>query len=72
MIVKTPGVCGGDACVRGTRIAVWILVRSRQMGRSDGQILEDYPQLTQGDLRAAFAYALAHAEEIDRAIQDNL
>jgi len=26
-IVKTPGVCGGEACVRGTRLSVWGLVR---------------------------------------------
>jgi len=28
-ITKTPGVCGGDACVEGTRIPVWVLVQAR-------------------------------------------
>jgi uncharacterized protein (DUF433 family) len=27
-ITKTPGICGGDACVRGTRIPVWLLLVS--------------------------------------------
>ena len=34
-IQKTPGVCGGDARVRTTRIPVWLLVLSRRMGRTD-------------------------------------
>ena len=29
-IQKIPGVCGGHACVRNTRIPVWTLVSLRQ------------------------------------------
>ena len=32
LIEKTPGVCGGKACVRNMRIAVWMLVLDRNLG----------------------------------------
>ena len=31
-IQKTPGVIGGDACIRNTRIAVWMLVEAKRLG----------------------------------------
>jgi len=70
-ITKTPDVCGGDACIRGHRIPVWVLVGYRQLGGSDSKLLRDYPSLTQEDLSAAWEYAAAHAEEIDQAIREN-
>jgi hypothetical protein len=33
-ITKTSGVCGGEACIAGTRIAVWLLVEAQQLGIS--------------------------------------
>ena len=44
-IEKTPGVCGGDACIAGTRIPVWSLVIDRRLGMSDAKILEAFPLL---------------------------
>jgi uncharacterized protein (DUF433 family) len=70
-IQKTPGVIGGDACVRRTRIAVWMLVNARRLGITDEQLLSDYPGLTQDDLNAAWAYHAAHPEEIETAIREN-
>ena len=32
-IEKTPGVCGGDPCIRQTRIPVWLLEQLRRLGR---------------------------------------
>jgi uncharacterized protein (DUF433 family) len=34
-IQKTPNVCGGDACIRNTRITVHGIVHYRQLGLSD-------------------------------------
>lgn len=31
-ITKTSGVCGGEACIAGTRIAVWLLAEAQQLG----------------------------------------
>jgi uncharacterized protein (DUF433 family) len=68
-ISKNPNRCGGDACIRGSRIPVWVLVNYRRLGGPD--LLRDYPSLTPADLEAAWVYAAAHKEEIDRAIREN-
>jgi len=39
-VQKTPNVCGGDACIRNTRITVHGLVHYRQLGLSDQRNLE--------------------------------
>lgn len=44
-IEKTPGVVGDDACIVRTRIPVWALDNYRRLGWSEGQILENYPNL---------------------------
>jgi uncharacterized protein (DUF433 family) len=71
LITKQPDRCGGDACIRESRIPVWVLVNYRRLGGSDAQLLRDYPSLKPADLEAAWQYAAAHAEEIDRAIREN-
>ncbi len=70
-IRKTPGVCGGDACVRDTRHTVSGLVQWRRLELADHQILERHPDLSQGDLDAAWFYYSQNPEEIDRAIRDD-
>jgi len=70
-IKKTPGVCGGDACVGNTRIPVWSLVCDRRLGASDAVILESFPHLTAADLVNAWAYADAYPAEIEQAIKEN-
>lgn len=70
-IVKTPGVCGGEACIAGTRIAVWLLVEARQLGISEAQLLQDYPHITAADIVNAWAYADAYPQEIAAAIHAN-
>jgi uncharacterized protein (DUF433 family) len=69
--MRTPGVCGGDACVAGTRLAVWGLEQWRRLGWNEEKILQAYPQLTPDDLVAAWAYAAEHLDEIDEAIRSN-
>jgi uncharacterized protein (DUF433 family) len=71
LIRKTPGVMGGQACIRRSRIAVYDLVEWRQLGQTDADLLAGYPTLTQRDLDAAWAYYAAHPEEIDAAIRRN-
>jgi uncharacterized protein (DUF433 family) len=70
-INKTPKVVGGAARIRNTRIPIWSLVQSRQLGASDLEILEAYPDLTQIDLTNAWFYAETFPVEIDRAIAIN-
>ncbi|WP_017299535.1 DUF433 domain-containing protein [Nodosilinea nodulosa] len=68
-IEKTPNVMGGDACIRQTRIPVWLLVSLRRQGATETYLLEDYPDLTAADLANAWLYASANPEEIEGAIQ---
>jgi uncharacterized protein (DUF433 family) len=70
-ITKTPGVCGGDACVEGHRIPVWSLVRLRQLVADDAKVLKAFPTITAADLDAAWEYNDAHREEIERNIREN-
>ena len=70
-ISKKPDRCGGDACIRETRIPVWVLVNYRRLGASDADVLRAYPGLTPADQEAAWEYAAANLAEIDRAIREN-
>lgn len=70
-ISKQPDRCGGDACIRDTRIPVWVLVNYRRLGGSDANLLRDYPSLAPADLEAAWGYAAANTEEIEAAIREN-
>jgi uncharacterized protein (DUF433 family) len=69
-INKTPGVSGGAACVGHTRIAVWTLVQLKKLGRSEAQLLADFPGLTRDDLDAVWGYYREHPGEIDQTITD--
>jgi uncharacterized protein (DUF433 family) len=70
-IEKTPNVCGGSACISGTRITVWGLVEARRVGYSEADLLNSYPTLSATDLANAWVYAETFAEEISTEIQDN-
>lgn len=69
-IQKTPGICGGNARIRNTRIAVWTLVAFHQQGASEEELLRNYPTLTTKDLAAAWLYYKEHPGEIDQVIAD--
>lgn len=69
IIEKTPGVCGGRARVRRTRISVSILVQYRNCWRGeDAKILNSFPSLNQSDLNAAWEYYEQNKSEIDAEI----
>lgn len=70
-ISKKPGRCGGDACVRDTRITVWVLVNRHRLGRSDESILQGLPELSQSDLDEAWRYAQSNTDEIEECIRKN-
>jgi uncharacterized protein (DUF433 family) len=70
-IKKTPGVCGGIACVGNTRIPVWVILGYRRLGCSDAELFKCYPHLTAADLVNAWAYADGYPEEIEQVIKEN-
>lgn len=70
-ITKTPGVCGGDACVANTRLPIWLFVSLRRQGTTDAELLKFYPYLSAADLVNVWAYADANSKEIEQAIREN-
>jgi len=57
VITSEPGKRGGRACIRGMRIAVADILGWLASGMSHAEILSDYPELTENDIRAALAFA---------------
>lgn len=56
-ITIDPGKRGGKPCIRSMRITVCDVLNWLASGLSGAQILEDYPELTQDDIRACLAFA---------------
>ena len=61
-ISTDPAVMMGKPCIKGTRITVELLLRKLGAGRSFSDLLEAYPRLTEGDLRAALTFAADYLE----------
>jgi uncharacterized protein (DUF433 family) len=70
-IDNAPDICGGEPRIVRTRIPVWTLVQARRLGATEAELLQDYPTLRAEDLANAWAYARAHAEEIEQQIVEN-
>jgi len=47
----------GKPCIKGTRITVELILRKLGAGRTFAELLDDYPQLSADDLRAALEFA---------------
>lgn len=62
-IVRDPRTCGGEPVIRGTRVTIRTVLASLAEGDSIESILDDFPTLTQEDVRAVIAFAAASAEE---------
>lgn len=62
-IETDPEICGGRPRVKGTRLTVEFLLGLKAAGWPDAQILDNYPHLEDGDLRAVFAFAHRLIEE---------
>ncbi len=56
-IELNPKVMAGKPVIRGTRMPVEMIVRMLANGVPETEILNEYPRLTQTDIRAALAYA---------------
>jgi uncharacterized protein (DUF433 family) len=56
-ITIEPGKRGGRPCVRGMRIAAEDVLGWLAEGMTHDQIIADFPELTEEDIRAVLAYA---------------
>jgi uncharacterized protein (DUF433 family) len=57
VITIEPGKRGGRPTIRGMRIAVSDVLGWLAAGMSHEQIVADYPELTENDIRGCLAYA---------------
>ncbi len=57
-----PAVCHGQACLKGTRVPVAVVLDNLAAGLTAQEICASYPSLTPTAVQAAVAYAafLAH------------
>jgi uncharacterized protein (DUF433 family) len=62
-ITTDTGVCHGQACIRGTRIPVSVVLDNLAAGSAPEDITASYPSLTVEDVRAAVAYGAELARE---------
>jgi uncharacterized protein (DUF433 family) len=71
-IVKIDGVCGGEAIIEGTRIAVWHVVDYYyKVGMSVEEILLNWDHLMPAQVFDALAYYHDNPEEVDRVRREN-
>ena len=57
IVTIVPGLRGGRPVIRGMRITVGDVLGWLASGMSEGEILDDFPELTAQDIRAALAFA---------------
>jgi uncharacterized protein (DUF433 family) len=71
-ISKTPGVCGGIACIDGTRIRVMDIVCLEREGYRPEQMLNVFAApLTLAQVHAALGYYYDHPAEIDASFAED-
>ncbi len=57
IITIEPGKRGGKPCIRSMRITVGDVLGWLASGMTHKEILSDFPELTEDDIRACLAYA---------------
>lgn len=56
-IVSDPSILLGKPVIKGTRIAVELILKKMAEGATTQQLLDAYPSLTPEDIQAVLAYA---------------
>lgn len=57
IITIEPGKRGGKPCIRGMRITVYDVLSYLAAGMTHQDVLDDFPSLTEEDIRACLGYA---------------
>jgi uncharacterized protein (DUF433 family) len=63
LIASDPSIHHGQACIRGTRVAVSVVLDCLAEGMGVQDIVAEYPTLTPAGIQAALEYAAALARE---------
>lgn len=67
-LVRTPGVCGGNLRIDGTRMTVNQIVTLHLQGLTAEQIVEQYPERTLGEIFGVLAWYHEHKAEFDEEL----
>lgn len=62
-IVVDPHVCHGQACIKGTRVLVSVILDNLAAGQTIEEITASYLAVTREDVQATMAYAAELARE---------
>jgi len=62
-IIEDPEVLGGKPTIRGTRIAVGVVLAYLANNPNFDELFADYPRLTMDDVQACFSYAESVVED---------
>ncbi len=62
-ITTNPTICHGQACIRGTRIPVAVVLDNLAAGLTVVDITASYPSLKPEDIQAALSYSAEIARE---------
>jgi uncharacterized protein (DUF433 family) len=64
-ITIEPGKRGGKPCIRGLRITVYDVLDYLASGMTHAEILADFPDLTEEDIRACLAFAADRERKLE-------
>lgn len=62
-IVADSAVCGGEPCVKGTRIPVKVILSHLAAGETAAEVIASFPALEDADIRASLEFASYLAAE---------
>jgi uncharacterized protein (DUF433 family) len=56
-ITVDPAICHGNACIKGTRVMVSVVMDNLAAGFTVDEIIQSYPSLSRETVQSAIAYA---------------
>lgn len=62
-ISVNPNICFGKPCIKGTRIWVSLILDLLASGMTIKETFNEYPQITEEDIRACIAYGAEMSRE---------
>ncbi len=62
-IASNPDICGGEPCIKGTRVPVHVILSHLAAGEDYETILKQFPKITKDDILACLEYASFLATE---------
>jgi uncharacterized protein (DUF433 family) len=68
IITIEPGKRSGKPCIRGMRITVSDVLEYLASGMTEGEIVNDFPELTLEDIHACLAYAADREKKLSVAV----